>query len=431
MEIVPLTYLDEFMLLFDRPADPVGIHMELRVEGRLDGDRLRRALQIAAERHPLAGAWVLPVRAKDRTWRFAIGEGYECDPVEELDCPTEHDVDAARDRLVSRRVPIDHPPLFRAVLAHHPSGDRFILNLHHVAGDGIGMVRFLRSVQRAYAADDDPPPGIGLNVARDLRQHLGIPAGDERRRRSEPLRRYWREALWGAPTRVASEGGNREGGQGCVNLHLSADEQNEIRRRRRPGATLNDLLLAAHQLTCDRWNEAHGRPPGRLGSMMAINVRPPAWRYDVLGNYVLWGTVTTRPAQRQNFDSTLRAVASWTEAYKRTGGGGVQIALDRLHRLPVGAKRLVVRMVPDRFFDTGSLSNLGRLPGFGNFGPEGGAVVEHWFSPPVPKALAVGMGAVSIGDQLFLSARYRRAQLDDGAARRFMELYRDVLLFAS
>ena len=33
----PFNYLDELVLLSDRPAEPMGIYMELRLEGRLDG----------------------------------------------------------------------------------------------------------------------------------------------------------------------------------------------------------------------------------------------------------------------------------------------------------------------------------------------------------------------------------------------------------
>ena len=427
---LPFTYLDELAMLVDSPTDPINVHMEVRVEGRLDGERLRGALREAASRHPLARARVVPAKASDPTWRFSIEEGYDYDPLEEVECGSDAEVDATRDRLVSQPIVLSHPPMFRGVLVHHDGGDRFILNLFHQAGDGIGMVRFLRSVQRAYADEEDFSPEIDLNVARDLMTFLDIPDRDERRRRMEPLKRYQREALRAGPTRLARDGGMREGGHRCASLRLGPDEMKEVEQRRCPGSTLNDVLLAGLQLTCERWNNQHGRTSGRIGTVMPINVRPREWRYDVLSNYMLFGTVSTRLAERRDFASTLRAVVGWTDAYKRTQGAGIQVVLRGLGRCPVGAKRALFRLLPDRAWDTVPLSNLGRIDPLGDFGSEGGRVVEYWFSPPASPPMAVALGAASMGEDLFISMRYRRSQFDRAAARRFMGVYRDVLLHA-
>jgi NRPS condensation-like uncharacterized protein len=425
---LPFTWGDELCLLFATPGEPFWVHIELRLEGRLDGDPLREAMREAADRHPMARARVLPARPTDHTWRFRIEDCYDIDPLEEIECGTEAELDAARDRLLERRVEHDRPPMFRARLAHCPDGDRLIVGLQHVAGDGIGMMRFLRSIQRAYAGEADSAPAVDLVTARDLRRLLAIPDRAERRRRMEPLRRYGREARRTAPTRLAVESAGPTVGQGCVNLSFDAGEEEQILRRRQPGTTLNDLLIAALQLAIDRWNTQHGQPCDRIGTAMAMNARPREWRYDVLSNVAVGAVITTRPPDRRDFDSTLAAVAGWTNDYKRTGGAGYQYAAYAMTRGPVGLKRLAYRHFPERAVESSVLSNLGRLEPFGDFGPGGGRVVGCWFSPPLARHFCTAFGAVSLGGGLGISMRYRHSQFDPDAAHRFMDLYHHVLL---
>jgi hypothetical protein len=51
-----------------------------------------------------------------------------------------------------------------------------------------------------------------------------------------------------------------------------------------------------------------------------------------------------------------------------------------------------------------------------------------WFSPPGHMPLGTSFGAASIGDELFLTLRYRHALLDREAAAELMGLYRGVLV---
>jgi NRPS condensation-like uncharacterized protein len=383
----------------------------------------------AADRHPLARARLLPTRSTDRTWRFRIEDGYDSDPLVEVECATAFELDAARDGLLQRTVEHDRAPLFRALLAKCADGDRLIMSLHHVIGDGIGMMALLRSIQHAYANQEERAAQVDVTAARDLRRLLAAHSRAERKARMEPFSRYWRDALRTAPTRLAVESPSPTSTQGCVNLSFSAAEQERVRGRRRPGTTVNDVLIAALQLSFDRWNSHHGQPSDRIGTAMAINARPPGWRYEVLSNISVGGVVTTRPTERGDFDSTLDAVARWTNDYKRTGGAGYQYLANLMTLGPVGLKRLAYRYFPLRAVESSVLSNLGVLEPFGDFG-SAGQVIGCWFSPPLARHFSTAFGAVSLGDGLGISMRYRHSQFDPRAARRFMDLYRDVLLFA-
>src|SRR4051812_4280819 len=49
-----LNILDELYMHLDREDEPFSVHMEVQVDGRVDGDRLRSAVVEAAQRHPIA-----------------------------------------------------------------------------------------------------------------------------------------------------------------------------------------------------------------------------------------------------------------------------------------------------------------------------------------------------------------------------------------
>jgi hypothetical protein len=54
MQTAPLTVLDELYLQLDREPEPFSVHIEIRVEGRIDATRLEAAVREAALRHPIA-----------------------------------------------------------------------------------------------------------------------------------------------------------------------------------------------------------------------------------------------------------------------------------------------------------------------------------------------------------------------------------------
>ncbi|HET9441671.1 MAG TPA: hypothetical protein VFO65_00015 [Acidimicrobiales bacterium] len=65
-----------------------------------------------------------------------------------------------------------------------------MLNVHHAACDGLGAVRLLDSVARAYAGVEDPEPAVPLAEARDLPARLAeadrpVRAPPRRRRRTD------------------------------------------------------------------------------------------------------------------------------------------------------------------------------------------------------------------------------------------------------
>lgn len=419
---VPATYLEELMTLVDVPTSPASVHMELRVEGRLDAERMRHALRATMAHHPLARAELRPVHLLSGRRRWRILDEPPEPVVTEVE--GEGPGDAACDALISTHIDETRAPLHRTLLIHSPTGDRVVVNLSHLAGDGVGQLVFLRSLRRAYVGEpQEQEPAF--EECRDLRRHLQ-PQSPARAR--EPLLRFYREALR-APQRVAGEAGGTQGdGYGIVRLLLEPDELRALALRRGQGATLNDLLLAELVGAVARWNREHDVAPGRVSLQFAFNLRPSAWRLQVMGNYAAFVPLHVPTSDLHDGEARIAHVRRWTTAYKQTRGAGILGVHATLGAVPCGLRALLNGRMPQRFFETAALSNLGADGESGDFGAEAGRVLEHWFSPPSPPGLGFAIGAIGAGGRLFLAMRYLRSRFSHEAASRFMRNYRSLLL---
>jgi hypothetical protein len=98
--------------------------------------------------------------------------------------------------------------------------------------------------------------------------------------------------------------------------------------------------------------------------------------------------------------------------------------------LPTGVKQRLQQLIPltgDMVVDTAVLSNLGRLEGVPHLGGDAGAIRAVWFSPPGRMPLGASFGVATLGEELFITLRYRHALLAPTAATEFGRLYRDLL----
>src|SRR2546423_10272736 len=122
METARLNILDDLYLHLDREDEPWSVHLEIRVEGHVDAERLEAAVREAALRHPIARARLGPSRFTDVRYDWEIaGELADAD-VEEVDCAGAADVDRAREELLSRTPSPRRPGPFPLRLPHQPGG---------------------------------------------------------------------------------------------------------------------------------------------------------------------------------------------------------------------------------------------------------------------------------------------------------------------
>lgn len=417
--------VDEAVHLLGSEAEPWSIHLEARVSGRLDEARLRAAVATAMARHPMARVRKAASRLWDRGYCWEVTPSLDVDPVLVIDCAGDAELDAARDAAQSFAVPLVELPPLRVRLIHHPGGDVVMLNLNHTATDGFGGVRILRSIARAYAGDPDPVPDVDHPSVRNLQAALGAGHPATRARRTRTLLRKAGDMI-AAPARIAAEEGRARPGYGLHQVRLSTQRTAALLEFRH-GGTVNDVLLAALHLAIDGWNTEHGAACRRIGVMLPINLRPPEWRDEVVGNFSLMGTISTTAAERSGPAATLDAVRARTQAMKRGGTGAALIEVLALSPwVPLWAKQAtspLLWLTGNRLVDTAMLSNLGRMDEPPRFGADAGDTVEVWFSPPCRMPLGLAVGAVTVAARLHLVFRYRHPLMSPGAARRFAASY--------
>ena len=430
MKTAQLNLLDELYLHLDRRDEPWVVHVEMRVDGRLDAERLAHALAGAVERHPIA-------RARLGSWQ-PLDVGYSWDIIEHLsevpfriaDCPDEAALEEARERLFDFSPPVEAAPPFAALLAHVPNGDGLILNINHAAIDGVGAMRLMLSILRAYAEEDDPVPSFDPLEVRDVLPLAAAESVAEQYQRARTLVRLAGGQIT-PPSRVARDGSTQQPGYGFEFVSLSAGETAALSDLRVPGTTINDVLLGALAVTVSRWNDLHGKNVGRIALTMPVNLRPDEWRHEVVSNFAAYATISMGSDARLDLAHAVAAAGERTAVIKRDGlAGAVVDVLKRLSVLSVAVKRRLPDLIPltgDFVVDTASLSNLGVVDNPPASLGSAGSVRAIWFSQPGRMPLGTCVGALTFGGRLHVTLRYRHAQFDRAAARAFCRMFREVL----
>lgn len=427
---VPLTALDEAFLHLS--AVRWSVQYEVRVEGRIDAERLRSAFATACAVHPIGRARLADPEAwTDRRLYWDIAAEPAPVQIVEVDGTDPERLAAVRAGHYDQPPALTEAPAVHAVIAHDEhAGDLLMLVLHHAAFDGMSAVRFTESLARAYAGAPDPTPAPAFEEARDLRRLAGSQSVGEQLRRvggvaDEVLARR-------QPTvRIHGSGGAPSPHRfGVATVRLDEKETADLIAAKPSGTTVNDLLLAALLLTVRRWNADHGDPADpaggdRVTAMMAVNLRAPEWSGEVCANFASYLPIPLPPEVPDDLTAATRAVAEQTRRHKeRRSAGWLVDVLRPTNLLPVPLKERLLGLIPrlaDIALESTVLSNLGRLAPL-DFG-DAGRATEVWFSPPAHGPLHVAVGAATLDGRLFLSLRYLSEVFDAAGAAAFAERF--------
>lgn len=429
---VPFNIIDQWIVHLDQEPEPWSVHCEVRVPGRLDGERLAAAAWVATQRHPMARARRARYCRRERRYAWEIPDVVDHLPLEILDCPDEEALAAARERIASMRMSLDASPPFALTLAHRPGGDTLIMSSHHAAADGIGAYRLMTSIARAYAGAEDPVPDLDPLAVRDLRRRAGAHSLRAGLRRARLVRDQIAEArAYGAPARIVPWGADANAtGYGFHLLRIGRSETEEILGRRRRPATVNDLLLAALAIAIAHQGDLASE---RISVMMPVSLRPEAWSEEVVANILTFVSVSVLAGDRADLTTAQRAVEERTRTLKERSLSGTMIDIAGLSGFwPLGLRHFLARTLRGRVgsavADTVLLSDLGRLDPPPDFGAEAGATCELWFSPPAQMPVGVGIGAATVNDEMFLTLRYCHRQFDADGAAALARCWRSILL---
>jgi NRPS condensation-like uncharacterized protein len=437
----PFGVADELSCYYDTPAEPCTVHIEAGVAGHLDEPALRLAVGAALAEHPRA----MVRRVRAGWWRHrAQWEQPGCPDIDPVAVTTWADADElrrVREQFLSFSPPLDSSPPVRILLAAGPGEDRVIVNAHHAALDGISCLELLRSVSRHYQArvSGEPVPDSPVTTAAPEPVTAGPGRTAGPRAPASVPRPAARIAVDHGDTDhgdAARGAGDAQRGRPGYGFRLLRRPVPVIPRAGQgPRPTVNDLLIAALVVTIDRWNSGHGRPSGRIRITMPINSRAPG-QAGAAGNLSRLAAVTAAaPPPGRDLAQLIADVAAQTRWAKDHPGPQVD-ALSRALAAawcPPAVKRLVLRLAlraaGPLLCDTSLVSNLGIVadpPMFGSTQARG-----MWFSTVAHMPRGLSVGAVTIGSDLHLCLRYRRALFSEPAAARFASSFAAGLAYVT
>lgn len=426
---IPFTPLEAGVFHLERAMAPWNIQFELASHDPLSPARLAAAVERAARHHRMAGVRCAP--GDDPTAHWVVDDR----PAVEVTRVGDDPLDEFRTRFYGERIDLSTTPPFRVALARGAApgaGDRVLFCTSHVPMDGVGTLRLVRSVCRAYRGDPLADP-VGVSTARRRYVAYGDSTRGTLRRAGETLSRLV-TALRDPPARLAREGGTDDPRWGFHHQHLDPALVTRLIDGRPPNASVNDALLAALHRAVASWNAVHDRPTDRVSLMVPVNARPESSFYEGVGMFAPFVSVAMDRADRRDWSRTLATVRRQTR--RVTSHDSAAWVTDVLDTLGSALPAVVGRGVPwlldrtdYRLVDTAVLSNLGRVPSLPGFTADSPAGV--WFSPPTVMPMGVGIGVVTHGGAMRLAVRYAFEQFDAAAADRFTDHYlkrlRDVV----
>lgn len=435
MQTTEFNLLDATFLNLDRQDEPWSVHLELRVAGRINQKKLEQALAAAIARHPMAHARMQPHAASATKYFWELPEAPDQIPLTVHTVKTDGEVASIRDGFVSIQVPLSLAPCFVVVLVHHPKGDYLMLNVPHTLADGLSCFRLLQSVVRHYAGLPDPAPHLDPLAVRSLQALAGSKTIAQRLERIKLLLEHLGKSRT-APVRIAALAKATKlratlPGYRAQLLTLSKAETKRFMARRQKPATVNDMLIAGMAQAIKSWNAQQGLGPGRIATIMPVNLRPEAWWYEVLGNFSSYVSISLSAAEQGDFNSTMAAVCAQSTAFKEAGAAGTLIDLLDVPRfLPAFLKGRLKELFPlfgKTLMETTWVSNLGRLEAMPEMG-DAGKVTDVFFTPPAPMPCSIAIGIACMDDQLLIGLRYRNSQFDEAATLDFARLLKTTLL---
>jgi NRPS condensation-like uncharacterized protein len=420
---LPLTWGDEAILHLESASDPWNIQMEIGDSQRIDPDALQTAVHAACLAHPIVRSRLVLGAPHQTVDYWEVIDELTPMSIPIVDCPDEATLARLRTEFYSPPFPQHEAPQCRVQVARRPNGDLVQFNAAHVAVDGIGMLRLLRSVTDAYRGKSELPPPLPLEEARDLKKQLRAHSLSEFADRALEGGRKLKDAAI-PPARVAPDAADGRAGSGFAHRAIGAEQVAELNARRPKGTTINDMLIAAVGITVQEWNRRHNEDADKVMAFMPVNLRPAEWANDVVSNMFSYVSVSTMREDRTSLEAAAKVVAEQTDPIRRAArAGGTQTLLRLISPLPVGVKRRMpelLELTGNRFVDTAVVSNLGRPAEVASFFGDGPS--EFYFTPPYWSAAAISVGVITSGGTLHLGLRHRLNTLDEAAGNRLADL---------
>ncbi|HUT71988.1 MAG TPA: hypothetical protein VMW89_15065 [Desulfatiglandales bacterium] len=394
------------------------IHLLMEFDGRLDSDRLKRALHLTLHAEPVLGCRFVPRWINPYWARIAMDELDNSTFFREL-TGDELTLKNALEGFLVEPVNELRGPQVKALLLRGESGDRLVLKLNHQVVDAGGTKEFgylLASLYRELGNNSDirPSPNLGT---RSMRQVYGR---FSKRRLLSILLAYFKEFLDSSiPYRsmtypVRSDATGR---RTFVMKRLSGERVRPIKTYcAEMDATMNDVMVAAMLRAYVRKTGWSGNGALRMVGTVDLRRYLPNQRAQALCNLSSFYFIDLGRNLGALFDDTLSRVKGQIDGLK-TDNLGLGFALGT-HLLglpyPFGLKILLFREYFSKLASTGnippSMTNLGTIDDTAlDFGSPDITAAEVLVPPCNPPFLVTGLSGYR--DTLTLSLGFCESAL--------------------
>lgn len=341
----PLLPFEHLMLVDARPGHPMCFFLECVVEGMLEKERLRKAVDEAARRHPRLCSrvawrrgrphWLVPDVRPAFVW---LPTATGVDPWRPIDLARESGV-----RVVVREV---GPRLYGIVMV-----------VHHAVCDGIAACKFMGDVWALYAGIEPPglsefPPHVGAESEPRHRPTAFDTVGE-----AMAFTRFFPMPL--APMQAAGAATLRTvAGPPYATLELGTMFTSRLRTAAAErNATVNDLIVAAVMRASVAWNDRAGTRRGGVRVTMPVSTRSPRQRVPA-GNGISYAFLDRSRAACRDRESLVRSLAAasrWILASGVAAGfleavrflAGSPFLLKAATRLPICLSTVIVSNLGD------------------------------------------------------------------------------------
>lgn len=394
------------------------IQAVLKMDGRLDYDKLKKAVRLSVDAEPVLGCRF--VEHEPPYWKRLK----DIDRVKFCSMVETENAEKSVHRFLESHLSMDHDPMVKVRLIRSGTCDTLCIKLNHTCCDGAGTKEYIHLLSHIYSSIDGengiyvPKPSVRSREdhKRALRA-LGIKHPTRDKSLVDSPKSFWLFP-W--------KSGGQKDVTPMVVCKLPEGKLDELSRYgKQRGATINDLLLTAFYRAMFKMSQPPYGIPMDIGLTVDLRRYLPGNKADAIRNFS--GGVVLRVARifGEPFDRTLsRIVPVMNRKKNRNPGYQSVTGAERAEKMNLHQTLAYFKSVSqvsefssqNCFFCTPGLSNMGLISNsLLRFGDR--VATEAYILPPVIRAPGFLLVASSYNGILTIADGYYKGAV----SRRYVE----------
>lgn len=405
------------------------IQVVMKLDGRLDFDKLSKAVRLSVETEPVLGCRF--IEHDPPYWKRLenIDSSMFCSMEE-----TDNEEKAVRSFLESR-LDMNHDPMLKVKLIRSSQNDTLGIKLNHTCCDGAGTKEYVHLLAHIYSCiDNEDSIYVPVPSVRSREDHekafktLGIKHPELDKSIVESPK-----TMWAFPWKL----GRHKSIPHFAICKLSKGQLETLSKYGKGrGATINDLILTAFYRAMFKMSQPPYGIPMDIGVTVDLRRYLPNQKADAIRNFS-GGVVARLPRlSGESFDGTLSRVKSVMNRKKSKNPGYKNAtAAERIEKMNFYQFANYIKFISqvskiqsqNCFYCTPGLSNLGVLSkSLIKFGEN--VVTEAYVIPPVIRAPGFLLVASSYNGILTLSVGFYKGSIYTGYFKKLLDKIKNELI---